>query len=301
MGSDVGVVVRRLRARQKEIEDAMVGLREISRAQARLLDRLVIGVTREHVVELQHTTCSHEHRLLERVRILLAGEHSDVDMVSAGVDPELDYDLEGEHVGVIAVGAGADAAMQDVAESLQRRLLCVAHERGTVWAWLGGHRALPVAEIERACSTGATADVRFVLGEPGSGLEGWRATHRQAQVALRVAQRTSQCLTRYAEVALLAGALGDDLLAHSLREIFIAPLEDARGGGPALRETLRAYLDAECNASSAAVALKVARSTVVNRLRIAEQRLERTLHPCPAELEVALRLDALETPAGAEM
>ena len=34
----------------------------------------------------------------------------------------------------------------------------------------------------------------------------------------------------------------------------------------------------------------VARSTVVNRLRIAEERLGRQLHPCPPELDVALHL-----------
>jgi hypothetical protein len=41
----------------------------------------------------------------------------------------------------------------------------------------------------------------------------------------------------------------------------------------------------------------VARKTVASRLRTIEERLGRTLHPCPAELEVALLLDELAQPS----
>ena len=75
--------------------------------------------------------------------------------------------------------------------------------------------------------------------------------------------------------------------------MYIAPLEDSRGSGPVLRETLRAYLAAEHSASSAAAKLNVVRTTVVNRLRTIEERFGRTLHPCPAELQVALQLDEI--------
>jgi hypothetical protein len=292
MQSGVGVVVRGLRARQKEIEDAIFGLREMSRAQTALLDHLVIGVTREHVTELQRAGCSREQRVLERVRILLAGDYPDTGMVPGGADPELDYDLDDEHVGVIALGAGGDAAMRGVANRLQRPLLCVARERGIVWAWLGGRRVLPVDEVEQACAEQATGDVRFVLGESASGLEGWRLTHRQAQAALLVAQRKPQHVTRYGDVALVAAALGDEALGRSLVEVYLSPLMNTRGG-EVLLQSLRAYLGAGCSVSSAAAVLGVARKTVEGRLRAIEEKLDRTLHPCPAELEVALLLDEL--------
>ena len=60
-----------------------------------------------------------------------------------------------------------------------------------------------------------------------------------------------------------------------------------------LRETLRTYLAAERNVSSTAAALGVVRKTVDTRLRTIEERLGRTLHPCPAELEIALELDEI--------
>lgn len=119
-------------------------------------------------------------------------------------------------------------------------------------------------------------------------------THWQARAAHVVALRRSQRLTRYADVALLAAALKDEMLAGTLIDVYISPLDDrAGGGGRVLRETLRAYLAAECNVASAAVALGVARNTVVNRMRTIEARLGRPLHPCPGELEVALALDEL--------
>jgi DNA-binding PucR family transcriptional regulator len=60
-----------------------------------------------------------------------------------------------------------------------------------------------------------------------------------------------------------------------------------------LYETLREYIAAEYNVSSAAAALGVVRGTVVNRLQTIEERLGRTLHPCSAELQIALLLDEL--------
>lgn len=276
------------------------GLREMSRAQAAILDQLVIAVTREHIAELQRATRSREHRLLERVRILLAGEHSDAGAAPEAPGGELDYDLVGEHLGVIALGAGGEAATRELAERLGRRLLCVTPERGVVWAWLGGREALPAADLERACAAQTVVDASLVLGEPAGGVGGWRRTHRQAQAALLVARRRPQRLTRYADIALLAAALGDEVLARSLSDLYLVPLADARGGAPALHETLRAYFTAEHNVSSAASALGVARSTVESRLRTIEERLGRPLHTCPAELEVALRLAALGPPADSD-
>jgi hypothetical protein len=228
----VGIVVRRLRAGQQEIEDAIFTLREMSRAQAALLDQLVIGVTREHVAELKRAGRSRDHQLLERVRILLASGCSDVDMVAGGVDLELDYDLDGEHVGVVAIGAECEVAMRGVAWRLGRRLLYVARERGIVWAWLGGRRILSVDELERACAAQGMGDVRFVLGEPARGLEGWRMTHRQAQAALLVARRKPQRVTRYGDVVLLAAVLGDEVLENRLLH---HPPQNARG--PACRSS----------------------------------------------------------------
>jgi hypothetical protein len=299
----------------EEAENAeLVGqLRRLLRVQASLLERLTSTIADEYGRELERVRRSHGHRRLELVRALLAGERID----DGG---ELGYGLDGEHLGVIATGAGCREALGNLAEGLDRRLLCVARGGGVVWAWLGGERSLDrsdlkrwIAELQSACpaetaSQGNRAPGRvgtcgsagdsldgpaFALGEPARSLAGWRLTHRQAQAARAVALRRPQKLTRYADVALLATALKDDTLAESLSDIYLAPLDDARNGGLALRETLRAYLAAEHNVSAAAAVLGVVRSTVENRLRTVEERLGRPVHACLAELEVALRLQEL--------
>jgi hypothetical protein len=281
------------------------GLREMSRAQAGLLDQLVIGVTREHVAELQRAGRSREQRLFERVRMLLADAGLDDGVPRGAAEFDSDYDLEGQHLGVIARGTGCEGAVRSLAQALDRRVLCVAPGAGTVWAWLGGSHPLRAIDLERALSAwlddsenvgvgDRLEDLRVAVGEPASALAGWRLTHRQAQEALAVSLRCpQQRLTRYGDVALLAAALKDDTLSRSLIDMYIAPLQDPGSGEAMLLHTLRTYLAAERNASSAASVLKVARSTVLNRLRTIEERLGRPLHSCPAELEVALHLDEL--------
>ncbi|HEY3828268.1 MAG TPA: helix-turn-helix domain-containing protein [Solirubrobacteraceae bacterium] len=293
------------------------GVREMLRAQSSLLDKLLVTVAREHICERRRTGRSGEQRLSERVRMLLGNEPERLGDTTVGnsaveveleSDADLGYELDAEHLGIIAKGPAAQQALRVLASALDRRLLCVSHDRDTVWAWLAGSRALRMPDLERALAartsrlavtreTSSPADVVFAVGEPAWGLEGWRLTHRQAQAAFLVALRLPQRLTRYGEVALLAAALKDKTLGRSLRNMYLLPLEDSRNGAPVLRETLRAYLAAERNASSAAAALGVARNTVENRLRAIETKLGRSLHPCPAELEVALHLDRLVSSA----
>jgi sugar diacid utilization regulator len=167
----------------------------------------------------------------------------------------------------------------------------VSRGEETVWGWLGGKRRLAVADIERLLQTGA--GVSLAVGEPGKGVDGWRRTHRQAQAALLVALRSRKRLTRYSDVALLAAALRDDVLARWLIETFLSPLDSQRDRGAALRETLRCYFAAGRNVSKVAVELGVKRQTVEQRRQTVEQVLGRELPTCLAEMEAALRLEEL--------
>jgi hypothetical protein len=220
---------------------------------------------------------------------------------------DLDYALDGWHVGVIAVGVRPERAVRELAvEVVGCRLLSVERDEQSVWAWLGTDGRLAPAELERLLAgrgiprresrAAAGEGVLFAFGEPARGFHGWRVTHRQAQAALLVARRRPRPCTRYGEVALLASALKDELLAGALREVYLAPLREARNNGAALRQTLRSYLAAERSVSSTAAALGVGRKTVESRLQAIEERLGRTLHPFPAELEIALLLDELARP-----
>ncbi len=272
-------------AESSEFADDTVALRHVLRTQGALLDHFTASIAHEYQQELVRTARSPELRRAEQVQRLLAGAPVDT--------TQLGYELDAEHLALIASGNGAAEALRSLAAKLDRALLSVSRSEQTVWAWFGGQRRLAIEDIERHLPDESQDDVSLAIGEPARALEGWRLTHRQAQAAMLVALRRPQRLTRYADVALLAAMLRDRELARSLREIHLSPLDGQKSGGKVSRETLRAYFAAGCNAATAAAALGVDRHTVQRRLQTIETQLGRPLYSCHAELEVALRLEEL--------
>ncbi len=259
-------------------------LRELLREQATLGDRLLAAVSAEHAREAEVRPTTSGERRRELVKRLLAGELVD--------SSELGYDLEGHHLAVMAKGEGAEQLMRGLAATLDRRALIVQREEEAKWAcWLGGRRPLGSEEALRVLRETASNSAFVTLGEPGEGLSGWRFSHLQAKAALAIAERRREPVLRYADVAVLASILRDDLVATSLRQLYLEPLAQSRDNGKVARETLRAYFEAERNISSTAAALGVDRRTVRNRLRSIEGLLGRPLRGSMADLEIALRLD----------
>ncbi len=250
-------------------------LAEVLDLQGLLVERLMAKVSTEHKRERQRARRSPEQRHADLVQRLLAGENFGI--------AELGYDLDAWHIGVIATGVGALQALRDMATSADRQLLSVSHSEETVWGWLGGKRKLAVRDLERLAPGENAPGVSLAIGEPGSGVDGWRLTHQQAQAALRVALQRPRQRTRYTEDMLLAAALRDETLARSLKEIFLAPLTSQRDGGATSIQTLREYLRSGRNASKAAIPLGVNRHTVESRINTAQQHLGRALDTCQVE------------------
>lgn len=256
-------------------------LQRVLRAQAAILDRLLASIGEAYTDEQEHQRSSTGQRDVERIERLLAGEALDTSQIA--------YDFKGHHLGAIAKGPGAGETLRALAGSLRRRLLLVERDEATIWAWIGGRDAFESHAL-RGIDQSLSQGLSLALGEPARGLDGWRLTHRQARAAFSIAIWHPQALLRYAEVALLASNFQDDLLATSLRQLYLLPLEQERDGGEVARETLRAYFAAERNVSSAAALLGVSRRTVSNRLGAIEARIGRPIGACAAELEAALRL-----------
>jgi GGDEF-like domain len=262
-------------------------LLHISRTQDALLGHITAAIEHEHDQERQRIGCSQSR--LEIVKRLLR-----CDPVAPAELTELDYELDGSwHLGLIAIGENADDALRELSICLGHKQLRVSCDDETVWAWIGGPHRLAITDIERLLSTTSFAAVSLAVGEPARGIEGWRQTHRSAQLAHLVARCRRHGLTRYLDVALEATLLQDEALADVLIEGYLSPLDDENGGGLALRRTLRAIFDAEHNVSSAASILKVDRRTVHRWLGEIEQRLGYRLHEHQAEIEIALRLEKL--------
>jgi hypothetical protein len=263
-------------------------LKELLRTGAVLFDQVVEAISEEYALATKEQVPTSEQRQAERIRRLLAGELVDT--------AELCYDFGTNHLGLIAVGDGAIAAIAELAKLVDCQRLVTSPENDVVWAWFGTRARLDAGEVECLVGDDWPDHLRVAIGESSSGLSGWRLTHRQARATLPVAKRHSAGARRYADVALEASMLQDELLVTSLHELYLNPLADERDGGEALRQTLQAYISAGRNLSSAAALLGVSRRTVANRLRAVEGKLGRVLNGAMAEIEAALRLHELEGP-----
>lgn len=196
---------------------------------------------------------------------------------------------------MIASGVNATELVRELHRSLDCRLLLIRRDDETSWAWFGSRGRLDPAELLRTAKRHPSS-IALALGEPARDLSGWRLSHQQAEAALPVALRGPQPIVRYADVALVASILQDDVLATSLRHLYIEPLAAMPGGGADFRETLRMYVSTVGNVSSSAAALGVDRRTVTRRIRTIEDTLGRSLTASAPEVEAALRIWDLEAP-----
>jgi hypothetical protein len=272
----------------EEAERAELGnpaLKNLLRGQAALFDRLLNDVGMEYRQALE-VELDPAERYANRIKRLVTGESADT--------TDIPYDFNAHHVGVVVSGPVNADEIRSLAQALDRRVLIVSLEVDTLWAWLGGRRALDTRDLHRLASAREwPPGMALASGEPGFGLPGWRFSHRQAQAALVIARHSPERISRYADVAVQSTLVRDDLLVSSLHQLYLAPLEQERDGGKALRETLRAYFSSERNVSSAAAMLGVKRHTVTNRLRTVEDRIGQSLATCATALDIALSMDEL--------
>lgn len=265
-----------------------LALNHLRRAQEALLEHLTASIEYEYLEGRAQMSRASGDRRMEIVQRLLAQQR---------VDPaeliEFDYELDTSwHVSVVATGATIRDVLPRMRAKLRCRLLHVACDDGTIWAWFGAPYELKPCDIERTVPPQWDGEV-IAIGGARRGLEGWRQTHLEAKAARLRALRRPDRIVRYDERPLLAAALENETLATWLMD-FLAPIQ-ARQDAAELLRTLRAYLDSECNCSSAVPVVKVRRQTVGNRIRLVERLLDRPLRTCLAELDVALRLADLRS------
>lgn len=258
-------------------------VRRVLRTQGHMLDHLMATMAAEYTRELERIGRTGQQILTELVQQLLDG--------APVTSEELGYELGGWHLAAIVGGAGAEEALRDRLAPLSCQLLCVARTEGTLWAWLGSRQQRLLDGIERKLCEEPPSNVTLALGEPRSGVNGWRLSHHEARAAETAMAHAGSRFARGRDSVLLAAVLRDPYIAESLRQTYIAPLDEAGSDGQTARRTLRAYLDANGNAAAAASALGVNRHTVKRRLGRIEEQLGLLLPECHPELEVALALD----------
>jgi PucR C-terminal helix-turn-helix domain len=276
-----------LMIRQADEVGGSVGptLSSIFSAQSASLERLISTVVAEYNSAQEVQAMPADQRQLKIVCELLTGKR---------LDPgSLTYSFDRFHMGGIVRGPISSDSIRHLGHSLGGEVLIVRPDDELNWFWISRRRPLAHHEVDRQAAIGWQRGVPLALGEWSAGLRGWKRTHHQALAGLPLALADPGGIVRYGSMPLLLAMASDELLAATLRELYIEPLRQERDGGKTLRETLRAYFEAERNVSSAAVALGVKRHTVTNRLRTAELYFGQSLATCAAEVDVALRFERL--------
>jgi PucR C-terminal helix-turn-helix domain/GGDEF-like domain len=270
-------------AAEPEASDEVVDLLQV---QSFHLDRVLSAVAAEYRQEEQRRGIDPAERLKRRVIKLLEGKPTDVKAI--------DYSFDRWHIGLITSGPRRGRTAEQLAERLGAQALVLRRDDCFYWAWLGADRQLSREKIARAVAALGEIDGLIAVGESRLGLGGWRQTHGEARLAMRVLRRSRVPALHSSDSLLLAAAIGDPEVEAALKETFLDPLGSGTEG-EALRATLRAYFRAGRNASAAGAELQVDRQTVQRRLRKIEQLLGRRLESCP-EIEVALHLANLTNP-----
>lgn len=234
-----------------------------------------------------------------RVRSVLAGKPLD----APEAERLLGYRFEQRHVGVIVwtdiTEPASDqlSALERVATRLAARVgvrrapLLVAVDDSTLWAWLP---APTLALDDVAATFAAEVDdaVRVAAGEPATGLDGFRRTHRQArqaQVVARAARLPNSprvvLSVQIGPVALMCEDL-DATAAWVRTTLGDLALDDEPHAR--LRETLWAFLSSGCSFTAAAQQLILHKNTVQYRVRKAEEALGHSVKEHRLDLELAL-------------
>lgn len=250
--------------------------REIRRVSSALIPRLITDISDQYHDEIRKQATSPASAQVKQVSELLEGKR--VDMT------QLNYDFDGFHIGLIAMGSSAANAIRGLAQALDCIPLIADPPDSPVWAWLGRRVPPDISRVEKLISERWPSESAVAIGEIGSNLAGWRLSHHQAKAGFVLSVKRNSRFFRYGDDPLLATLISNPLLAESFRQMYLVPLTTDSKDGANLLATLRAYFAAERNAASAATALKVTRQTVKNRLRVVENKLGRAIAGCMAEL-----------------
>lgn len=237
-----------------------------------------------------------------RVRALLDGDSADLDAAEA----DLGYRLRGVHVAMIvwcapgSVGGNALSRLEAVATEIATGAsglgspLFVPNDELCAWGWF----PLEVPElpderhIERVLAE-AEPGIRLVLGEPGTGVRGFRRSHHQAQrvrsLALAAGERCARMLT-FRDVAVVALMATDLDATRQWVADTLARLATDDESHERLRETLRVFLAAGGSYTAAAARLTMHKNSVQYRVRKAEETLGRPVADNRLDVELALKL-----------
>lgn len=275
------------------------------------VDTISAGLSAAYVDERERWSRSVEATRMDLARAILDGGVMD----EASVARRLNHRLDGPQRSFLVWSdaehaTGLRPALQTVAQQViaavgASHALVLPLATKTLAGWIGGEvdearwRGLGAGAI----SPPESLDVNVALGTTNHGVEGFRESHEQAQLARRVAQlRRSRrgSVTHYADVALLALATADRAQARAFVAHTLGPLAARDPSTRRLATTARIYLEEGRNRARTSRRLGAHPNTIAYRLTRAEELLGHPLDEHAADVEVALSIALMvdEDPEG---
>ncbi|HEX5144067.1 MAG TPA: PucR family transcriptional regulator [Mycobacterium sp.] len=200
----------------------------------------------------------------------------------------LGYALTGPHTAAVIWSERPDADLTDLDQAAEAfgettggRPLSVFASTATRWVWAPGRS--DTSGLSRAIAP----DIHVAVGRTADGIDGFRRSHFDAITTQQMMARldSPQHLALFTDVQLIALVTAEpdraaEFVAHTL-----GPLEAA---DPELHDTVRIFIDEQCNASRAAARMFTHRNTLLRRLARADELLPRPLAESSVNVAVAL-------------
>jgi DNA-binding PucR family transcriptional regulator len=242
---------------------------------------------RDKLVSLTHA------QRLETVSLILEG----APITSQRASERLGYDLARRHLALVLWHEGGvpeQGVLERAADELARaagapRPFTLPQGASVLWAWCPVP-AEPDAEALRAALSSFPVGVRVAVGSCDAGIAGFKRGHLDAIATQRLLSRMppERRLAAYSEVAAVALAAREEQPAAEFLADNLGALASA---DPVLRQTLRTYLQEQCNASRTATRMYAHRNTILGRVQRAEELLPHSLAGHVLNVTLALEID----------
>lgn len=249
-------------------------------------------------------------RVMQEANLQAAGGRTDADavamiqLIASGAavardlaEGRLNYRLARQHLALViwAEEPGQDASLDALIAQLRALVepRCALVARGSStsrWIWLSGNAIPDRHAIERTVRSWAGGHA--TMGRPGSGLDGFSASHQDALAAQAMIVRlgSRQQFTSYADVELIDALTKDRASARRFVRKTLGPLVD---GDEVLREALLAYVQSGFSTTQTAANLYAHRNTVERRVSRANELSAVKVEDNPTYVAAALMVLAL--------
>jgi DNA-binding PucR family transcriptional regulator len=290
-----GVAWRRLMEIAFALTSAPADLHELldvcSRSISAFVDSTLAAISAQIDAERDELTRGTQAERREAIALILDG----APITRHRAEDRLGYALTGPHTAAVIWSnePNADLARLDrAAEAFGQaadvaRPLSVMASTATRWVWAPSRTVDTDALLK---STGDSADIRIAIGSTAVGVDGFRRSHFDAITTQQMMARLNspQRVAQFSDIQLVALLTTD---ADRAAEFVTSTLGAFESAGSELHQTVRVFVNAQCNASRAAERLFTHRNTLLRRLSRADELLPRPL--AESSVNVAVALDVL--------